>query len=76
MTHGNSLSISVPKEAQLKQAQLGITMSAYTGTSDAWKNSVPQFNLQAYLDMQKDMVIRPYSREHSQMGKRDQRLHA
>jgi multiple sugar transport system substrate-binding protein len=50
------------KEAQLKQAQLGITMSAYTGTSDAWKNSVPQFNLQAYLDMQKDMVIRPYSK--------------
>ncbi len=50
------------KEGQLKQAQLGITMSAYKGTSDAWKNSVPQFNLQAYLDMQKDMVIRPYSK--------------
>ena len=50
------------KEGQLKQAQLGITMSAYNGTSDAWKNSVPQFNLQAYLDMQEDMVIRPYSK--------------
>lgn len=50
------------KEGQLKQAKLGITMSAYSGTSGEWKNSVPQFNLQAYLDMQEDMVIRPYSR--------------
>ncbi|MFA6783738.1 MAG: sugar ABC transporter substrate-binding protein [Sphaerochaeta sp.] len=50
------------KEGQLKQAQLGVTMSAYTDTSDAWKNSVPQFNLQAYLNMQDDMVIRPYSK--------------
>ncbi|WP_320130290.1 sugar ABC transporter substrate-binding protein [uncultured Sphaerochaeta sp.] len=50
------------KEGQLKQAKLGITMSAYKGTSDAWKNSVPQFHLQSYLNMQKDMVIRPYSK--------------
>lgn len=50
------------KEAQEKQAQLGVTMSAYKDTSDAWANSVEQFNLQAYLDMMEDMVIRPYSR--------------
>lgn len=50
------------REGQIKQAQLGITMSAYKGVSDEWKNSVPQFNLQAYLDMQEDMVIRPYSK--------------
>jgi len=50
------------QEGQLKQAQLGITMSAYNNTSDAWKNGVPQFNLQAYLNMQDDMVIRPFSR--------------
>lgn len=51
------------KEAQEKQAQLGITMSAYKGTSDAWANSVPQFNLQAYLNVMNDMEIRPYSRQ-------------
>ena len=50
------------EEGQLKQAQLGITMSSYKNTSEQWKNSVPQFNLQAYLNMQDDMVIRPFSR--------------
>lgn len=50
------------EEGQLKQAELGVTMSAYKDTSDKWKNSVPQFNLQAYLNMQDDMVIRPFSR--------------
>ena len=47
--------------AQKKQAELGITMSAYKGTSDAWVKSA-NFNLQAYLNMMDDMVIRPYSR--------------
>lgn len=46
---------------QRKQAELGITMSAYMGTSDNWVNCAPQFNLQVYLDMTKDMVIRPYT---------------
>ena len=50
------------KEAQTKQAELGVTMSAYQGTSDSWVNCAPQFNLQPYLDMTEDMVIRPYSR--------------
>ena len=49
------------KEAQEKQAELGVTMSAYTGTSDAWAKSA-DFNLQAYLNVMDDMVIRPYSR--------------
>lgn len=49
------------KEAQTKQAELGITMSAYNGTSDAWASSA-DFNLQAYLNMMDNMVIRPYSR--------------
>lgn len=49
------------KEAQEKQAELGITMSAYTGTSDAWAKSA-DFNLQAYLNMMDDMIIRPYSK--------------
>lgn len=49
------------KDAQIRQAELGITMSAYKDTSDAWVNS-SDFNLQAYLNMMDDMVIRPYSR--------------
>ena len=49
------------KEAQEKQAELGVTMSAYKETSDAWAKSA-DFNLQAYLNMMDDMVIRPYSK--------------
>ena len=49
------------EEAQKKQAELGVTMSAYTGTSDAWADSA-DFNLEAYLNMMDDMVIRPYSK--------------
>lgn len=49
------------EEAQRKQAESGVTMSAYMGTSDNWVNCAPDFNLQAYLDMTKDMVIRPYT---------------
>lgn len=47
--------------AQKKQAELGVTMSAYTGTSDAWADFA-DFNLEAYLNMMDDMVIRPYSK--------------
>ena len=47
--------------AQKKQAELGVTMSAYTGTSDAWADSA-DVNLEAYLNMMDDMVIRPYSK--------------
>lgn len=51
------------EEAQLKQAQLGVTMSAYKGTSEEWVNSVDCFNLQGHLDMlEAELVIRPYSR--------------
>ena len=49
------------KEAQEKQAELGVTMSAYKDTSDAWSKSA-DFNLQAYLNMMDDMEIRPYSK--------------
>ena len=37
-------------------------MSAFKGTSEKWAASNKNFNLKAYLDMTKDMVIRPYSR--------------
>lgn len=50
------------EEAQIKQAELGVTMSAYENTSEAWAGSA-DFNLQAYLNMMDDMVIRPYSKQ-------------
>ncbi|MGY5240460.1 extracellular solute-binding protein [Clostridium tertium] len=49
------------KEAQQKQADLGVTMSAYEGTSDNWDNLNKNFNLKAYLDMKENLVIRPHS---------------
>lgn len=49
------------EKAQKKQAELGVTMSAYKGTSDGWASSA-EFNLQAYLNMMEDMEIRPYSK--------------
>jgi multiple sugar transport system substrate-binding protein len=52
------------KEAQIEQAELGITMSAYIGTSDAWIKSVPAFNLNGHMDMlNAKLVFRPYSRD-------------
>ncbi len=52
------------KEAQLKQAELGVTMSAYMGTSDAWVNSVPNFDLNGHMKMlDAKLVFRPYSRD-------------
>ncbi len=50
------------EKAQEKQAALGVTMSAYEGTSDTWVNCAPEFHLQAFLDMTEDMEIRPYTR--------------
>ena len=52
------------KEAQLKQAELGVTMSAYKGTSDAWVNSVSCFDLNGHMKMlDAKLVFRPYSRD-------------
>ncbi len=48
--------------AQTKQAELGVTMSAFNGTSDTWINAAPDFNLQAYLNMWENMYIYPHSR--------------
>ena len=50
------------KEAQQKQSDLGIVISAYEGTVENWTQAYPNFNLQAYLDMMDDLVIRPYSK--------------
>jgi len=51
------------KEAQIKQAELGVTMSAYMGTSDSWVNSVDCFDLNGHMKMlDSKLVFRPYSR--------------
>lgn len=58
------------KEMQEKQAELGVTMSAYEGTSDKWVNFTDKFNLNAYLDITKEstvpgvtneLILRPYT---------------
>lgn len=51
------------EEAQKKQADLGVTMSAYQGASDTWVSAAPNFNLQAHLDMlEATLILRPYSK--------------
>lgn len=50
------------KQAQQKQSDLGIVISAYEGSTSNWVNAYPVFNLKAYLEMMEDLVIRPYSK--------------
>ncbi|MFV0529058.1 MAG: ABC transporter substrate-binding protein [Lachnospiraceae bacterium] len=50
------------QEAQEKQADLGVTMSAYQDTSEGFVNLAPEKNLQAYIDMMEDEVMLPYSK--------------
>lgn len=49
------------KEGQTKQAELGVAISAYNGSADAWVNSNKTFNIKCFIDMVKDAQIRPYS---------------
>jgi len=49
------------KEGQLRQAELGIAISAYKGTADAWVESNKTFNIKFFIDMLDYAVIRPYS---------------
>lgn len=49
------------KEGQTRQAELGVSMSAYEGVSDGWKANTDVFDLQPFLDMREDVVFRPYS---------------
>lgn len=51
------------KEMQEKQAQLGVTMSAYEGCSDMWVNCTDAFDLNGHMQMlNADLVFRPYSK--------------
>lgn len=49
------------KEGQTKQAELGVAISAYNGTADAWVNSNKTFHIKCFIDMVKYAQIRPYS---------------
>ncbi len=49
------------KEGQLKQAELGIAISAFKGTADAWVESNKTFNIKCFIDMLDYAAIRPYS---------------
>jgi multiple sugar transport system substrate-binding protein len=49
------------KEGQTRQADLGVAISAYNGTADAWVNSNKTFNIKCFIDMVKYAQIRPYS---------------
>ncbi len=48
---------------QKRQAELGVAISAYDGTADAWMDAYPEFNVKAYIDMIDYAQIRPYSHQ-------------
>ena len=52
------------KEMQLKQSELGVTMAAYEGCSDAFMNAFPGMNIDAFLEIEQTgtLVFRPYSK--------------
>lgn len=49
------------KEGQTMQAELGVAISAYEGTSKVWVDSNKHFKVQKFIDMLDDAQIRPYS---------------
>jgi multiple sugar transport system substrate-binding protein len=53
------------EEAALIQAETGAVVPAYEGTQQAWVDSMPEFNLQAFLDQVPDSVVYPVSQNTS-----------
>ncbi|WP_338702679.1 sugar ABC transporter substrate-binding protein [Streptomyces sp. Q6] len=49
-------------EAAEIQAKGGVTISSYAGTQDAWLKSMPEFDLQVFIDMLDDAAPYPSSR--------------
>ncbi|WP_319560436.1 sugar ABC transporter substrate-binding protein [Marispirochaeta sp.] len=49
------------REGQLRQAELGIAISAYNGTSGAWVKSNDTYDIGVFIDMVDYAQIRPYS---------------
>jgi len=50
---------------QKRQAELGIAISAFNGTADAWTAAYTGFNVKCYIDMVAYAQIRPYSNQTS-----------
>lgn len=50
------------KEVQTRHSDLGIAISAYSGTAKNWVSAHPKFNLKAHLDMLDDIVLLPHSK--------------
>lgn len=51
------------EEAQYKQSELGVAISAYEGADEVWIESDQNYDLQPYIDMVPHSVIRPYTKE-------------
>lgn len=49
------------EEAQRKQSELGVAISTYEGSEEVWVESDDQFDLQPYIDMLEQRVIRPHT---------------
>lgn len=50
---------------QKRQAELGVAISAYNGTADAWAGAYSMFNVKVFIDMVDYAQIRPYSNQSS-----------
>ncbi len=50
------------RKAALIQAEAGVTISSYRGTQDAWVKSMPEFDLQVFIDMLDYAVPYPSSK--------------
>lgn len=52
------------KEGQIKQSELGVTMSGYKGCSEQFANAFKGMDLSAFIDVEENgtLVFRPYSK--------------
>lgn len=52
------------KEGQIKQSELGVTMSGYKGCSEQFANAFEGMDLSAFIDVEENgtLVFRPYSK--------------
>lgn len=56
------------EEAHLIQGRTGTVIPAFNGTQQPWVESVPAFNLQAFVDMVEYGAAAPWHRESGKMG--------
>ena len=63
------------KEMQLKQSELGVTMAAYEGCSDAFVDAFDGMDISPFLDIEKTgtLIFRPYSKYTSRWSDQYQR---